>query len=140
MHVVPYQPHRDCPVQRCTALTLSTQCPLMVNFSAGNSLTVKDEATPTTNLISEVSLFCTCTVLDTLSCQPASSTNTFDACVLLYLHTLTPSQALDGFLLVLDNEGTILYASDSITNIVGLTQVHTLTPPHPHSTLQCLCR
>ena len=45
----------------------------------------------------------------------------------------TPSQALDGFLLVLDSEGTILYVSDSITNMVGLTQVHTLTPSHPHT-------
>lgn len=32
------------------------------------------------------------------------------------------SEALDGFILVLDKEGTILYASDSITDIVGLTQ------------------
>ena len=57
----------------------------------------------------------------------------------LHPHTLTPSQALDGFLLVLDNEGTILYVSDSIINIVGLTQVHTLTPPRPHRVPHSTC-
>ena len=38
-------------------------------------------------------------------------------------HTHTHTQALDGFLLVLDKEGTILFASESITTVVGLTQV-----------------
>ncbi|XP_064394272.1 circadian locomoter output cycles protein kaput-like [Halichondria panicea] len=32
------------------------------------------------------------------------------------------SEALDGFLIVLDSDGFILYVSDSITNVVGLTQ------------------
>ncbi len=44
---------------------------------------------------------------------------------LLYAHPHTLCQALDGFLIVLDSDGFILYVSDSITDVVGLTQVQT---------------
>ena len=39
------------------------------------------------------------------------------------LHTLSLLQALDGFLLVFSDDGTILFASQTVNKYLGLTQV-----------------
>ena len=49
------------------------------------------------------------------------------------LHCIVFVQALDGFMMMLSRDGRILYATDSISQFLGLRQVSLVTSKNYHS-------